>query len=49
MTSIRIAGNTRNPTLLAIQAQGYQITLRYSRGPDGSEDPQYDAEKDGNP
>lgn len=43
--TIRIAGNTQIPALLAIRAKGYTLQ-KWFAGP-GRRDGQYDAEKDG--
>ena len=45
MLSIRIAGNTGNPCLLALRAKGYRLTNWYH--PDGEYRSNFDAEKDG--
>lgn len=45
MVSIRIAGNTENPCLLALRAKGYRLTLWYTLGDEYQQN--YDAEKDG--
>ncbi|VEP17227.1 conserved hypothetical protein [Hyella patelloides LEGE 07179] len=45
--NITTAGNTWNPTLLAIQAKNYKITLYLVVDEDGNEKSEYEAEKDG--
>jgi hypothetical protein len=44
--SIRIAGNTMIPTLQALSAKGYKISLWSISGDDGGLTPQFDAEKE---
>lgn len=46
MATIRIAGNTENPCLLALRAKGYRLTLWYHL--EGEYRSNYDAEKEGN-
>ena len=46
-TCIRIAGNTWNPCLLALRAKGFDMTLSFTRGQDGTYSQDIDAVKDG--
>ena len=45
--SIRIAGNTLIPTLQALRAKGYTLSVWYNQDGDDALTPEYDAEKEG--
>ena len=47
LLSVRIAGNTWNPCLLALRAKGYKLTLWFAKDDKGNYRMNYDAEKDG--
>ena len=44
---IRIAGNTENPSLLALRAKGFKLTLHFTQDREGNYRQDFDAEKDG--
>jgi hypothetical protein len=47
LLSVRIAGNTHNPCLLALRAKGYKLTLWFTKDYKGDYHSDYDAEKEG--
>ena len=46
LLSIRGAGNTMIPALLALEVKGYTLSIWFTTDGDGTLIPQYDAEKD---
>jgi hypothetical protein len=47
LLSVRIAGNTRNPCLLALRPKGYKLTLWFTKDHKGDYQVNHDAQREG--